>query len=208
MSAAADMQSVLTFARRNDVDLVILSDELEDANGADVCAVLEGLPGHAPLLYVGESLVPGADAVAPPDAPARILEQALAMLESAELMETLGNVQEDAKDTKPSKPAKGNGPTKGAKSGAKAAPAAAKRDTELVEALLRKVRESDYFEILGVPADASDDEIRDAYSSIHAMLAAAGVPRAQLEEAQATLDEALDVLTEPALRAAYTRNRP
>ena len=272
---ASDLESVLTGARK-DQDLVIVSEDLNGGSGADVCAVLEGLPGHAPLLYVGPILVPGADAVAPPGDPPRIVEQALALLEGSALIQSLGSVQQQEKSATSEKPAKPlpkpeppgnaetrpkadasakppempwkaeppaksempwkteaspkgetpapapaatpaksenrpaatNGPAKPA--AAPPPPAAPKRDRAWLDALLKKVREADYFDILGVHVDAPDDAVRSAHASLRDALedVEPGIPRAQLEEVQSTLDEALDVLTQPALRAAYTRNRP
>lgn len=218
---ASELESVLTIARR-DQDLVIVAEELNGGSGADVCAVLEGLPGHAPLLYVGPVLVPGADAVAPPGDTERILEQALALLEGSALIQSLGSVQGNAEGGKrpvspdaPAKPApKAATPTKSAATppppGPSTAPPAPRRDRTWLEALLKKAREADYFEILGIQVDAPDDAVRNAHATLRASLddVEPGIPRSQLEEVQAALDEALDVLSQPALRAAYTRNRP
>lgn len=212
---ASDLESVLTIARK-DQDLVVVSEELNGGSGADVCAVLEGLPGHAPLLYVGDVLVPGADAVAPPGDSARIVEQALALLEGSALIQSLGSVQQGKPEkaprtteppTKPSTKAS-NGPAP-KPAAPPATPPAPKRDRAWLDALLERVREADYFDILGVHVDAPDEAVRSAHAALRASLGEVeGAPRAQVDEAKAAIDEALDVLSQPALRAAYTRNRP
>lgn len=223
----SDVEGVIGAARSKGVDLVIVAEPLAGGTGSDVCLILQDIPGgHAPLLYVGDLLVPGADAFAPPGDPGRILEQANTLLEGAELIDSLGDMQKPSPAPPPPEPPRAAAPP--------AAPAKAKapdpedppktRKTPAVKAngagknaareafdgLLKKVREADYFEILGVAADASGEEIRAAHEAIHASLAEIGsaVPPPQLEEAKAAVDEARDVLSEPALRAAYTRNRP
>jgi len=218
---AADFEGIVNAARSRKVDLVIVAEALHGGSGSDVCAVLQDLPGHAPLLYVGPMLVPGADATAPEDDPGRILEQAMALLEGAALIDSLGDMQQEAAQAPPaSKPAAEEKPAAKAKSNGKGASkaaaaasngieAAAKRDKGFAEGLLRKVREADYFEILGVSVESPLDDIRAAHSQLRASLLEVGtaVPRLQLEEMLAAVDEARDVLSEPALRAAYARNR-
>lgn len=215
---AADFEAVVGVARSRKVDLVILVEALHGGTGSDVCAVLQDLPGHAPLLYVGPMLVPGADATAPEDDPGRILEQAMSLLEGAALIDSLGDMQAAAAETKPSPPAAPAAPatqtTKAtkAKSNGKTEPKSdggARRDKGFTDALLRKVREADYFEVLGVAVEATTDEVRAAHAQLRASLGEVGaaVPRAQLDEMLAAIDEARDVLSEPALRAAYARNR-
>ena len=203
----SDFEGVVSLARSRKVDLVIVTEALQGGTGSDVCAVLQGLPGHSPLLYVGAQLVPGADAMAPEDDPGRILEQAMSLLEGAALIDSLGDMQAAQDDTKPSPPAKPAKPPAATKTNGTAA--SAKRDKGFAEGLLRKVREADYFEILGVPLESTVDDVRAAHAALRASLADVGtaVPRAQLEEMLAAVDEARDVLSEPALRAAYARNR-
>lgn len=202
----SDFESVVSLARSRKVDLVIVTEALQGGTGSDVCAVLQGLPGHSPLLYVGELLVPGADAMAPEDDPGKILEQAMSLLEGAALIDSLGDMQVAQEETKKS-PAAKPAPTAATKTNGNAA--AAKRDKGFAEGLLRKVREADYFEILGVSLESSVDDVRAAHAALRASLAEVGtaVPRLHLEEMLAAVDEARDVLSEPALRAAYARNR-
>lgn len=227
VECAEDVEAVMQIGRAGKVDLVVVTEELGGGSGADVCMVLQDLPGHAPLLYVGEVLVPGADAVAPPDEPRRILEQALSLLEGAALIDSLGDMQggedpaEDRVSAAVRTSAAPDGPspvaapttakeTKASVKDATKVDGETRRDAAFVEALLRRVREADYFEILGVGVESTPEEARGAHASLCASLAEAGaaVPRGRLEEIQAALDEARDVLCEPALRAAYTRNRP
>lgn len=233
---AADFEGVVSLARSRKVDLVILAEELHGGTGSDVCAVLQDLAGHAPLLYVGPMLVPGADAVAPEDDPGRILEQAMSMLEGAELIDSLGDMQAEAREPAPPHPAPAPAPIPQlpptpptppaavvtpaavpapAKAKAKAVTngnakaATERRDKGFAEALLKKVREADYFEILGVAVEATTEDVGVAHALLRASLADVGttVSRLQLEEMLAAVDEARDVLSEPALRAAYSRNR-
>lgn len=239
---ADDVESVVAIARSREVDLVIVAEALGGGTGSDVCMVLGRLPGHAPLLYVGDTLVPGADAVAPASDPGRILEQAMLLLEGAALIDSLGDVQnaaaeeeadkEDVPVTKKSRavpppdeddeedvavtrvspavrapePPPAPPPTPAAKSPVKTTGNGAPKPGSL-EPLLRAVREADYFEILGVSVEATVEDVKAAHAGLRASLAGMGAPRLQLDEVQAALDEARDVLSEPALRAAYTRNR-
>lgn len=225
VQTADEFEAVVGIARAHSVDLVIIAESLNGGTGSDVCMVLERLPGHAPLLYVGDTLVPGADASAPEDDPGRILEQAMVLLEGAALIDSLGDVQNEAAkdaDNEDEEDAAGDDaedvpvtrkspavPPPAATNGsvAKAEAPAPRRDKDFLEQLLRAVREADYFEILGIPVEATAEEVKAAHASLRASLVELAAPRAQLEEAQAALDEARDVLTEPALRAAYTRNR-
>lgn len=91
------------------------------------------------------------------------------------------------------------------------APAAALPPGLDVVTLGRLAREADYFELLGVSVDADPDTIRTAHDARVALVRAAAressAKGAHLEEVEAALHEALDVLGEPALRAAYARNR-
>lgn len=204
---ASDFETVVSVARSRKVDLVVVTEALDGGTGSDVCAVLKDLPGHSPLLYAGAMLVPGADAMAPEDDPDRILEQAMSLLEGAALIDSLGDMQAaEEEETKPSPPAKAKANGNAAKG---TSDASARRDKGFAEGLLRKIREADYFEILGVAVESSVDDARAAHAQLRTSVVEAGpsVPRAQLEEMLAALDEALDVLSEPALRAAYARNR-
>lgn len=240
---ADDVENVVAIARSREVDLVIVAEALGGGTGADVCMVLERLPGHAPLLYVGDTPVPGADAIAPASDPGRILEQAMLLLEGAALIDSLGDVQnaaaeeaadkEDVPVTKksravpppdeddeedvavtrvspavrdPEPPPPPPPPAAASKSPAKTTGNGASKPASL-ELLLRAVREADYFEILGVSLEASVEDVKAAHAALRASLAGMGAPRLQLDEVRAALDEARDVLSEPALRAAYTRNR-
>lgn len=204
--AASDFETVVGVARSRRVDLVVVAEALHGGTGSDVCAVLQDLPGHSPILYVGPTLVPGADAMAPDDDPGRILEQAMSLLEGAALIDSLGDIQAAEADTKPSAPAKAKANGTAAKG---ASDTAARRDNGFAEGLLRKVREADYFEILGVAVESSAADVLAAHAQLRASVLEAGpaVPRLQAEEMLAALDEARDVLSEPALRAAYARNR-
>lgn len=221
VSTATDVEGVVSAARKPGIDLVIVAEQLSGGTGSDVCLILQDLPGHAPLLYVGDVLVPGADAFAPEADPGRILEQASTLLEGAELIDSLGDMQKPEPPPAPPAPAPAaaapdpEDPPKTKKSKAVSPPApkangSDKSDRASFDALLKNVRGADYFEILGVAQDAPIEDIRSACESRKQLLDGLGtsVPRPQLEEARAALDEAWDVLSEPALRAAYTRNRP
>ena len=209
VQSAEELEGVLAAARSSSVDLVIVAEALSGGTGTDACMVLGNMTDHAPLLYVGELLVPGADAFAPPSDPGAILEQALTMLDGAALIESLGDVQQAADADDPLETRVSSPPPPAPAANGPARPAAPPPDKSLVDALLKKVREADYFEILGVTESASTDEVRSAHAALRGSLAAldGAVPRAQLEELLGGLDEARDVLCEPVLRAAYARNR-
>src|SRR5687768_15407903 len=83
---ADDVEGVIHHARSKKVDLVVVAEELDGGTGADVCAVLAELPGHAPVLIIARELVPGAYAFAPPEDTPRILQQALSLLEGVALI--------------------------------------------------------------------------------------------------------------------------
>lgn len=231
VQTADDVEGVVNLARARGVDLVIVAEALGGGTGSDVCMVLERLPGHAPLLYVGDALVPGADAFAPAEDPGRILEQAMLLLEGAALIDSLGDMQSSAAEEKDEEDVPVTRKSPAARPAdededdeedvavtrvSPAVPAKAPVATtgngapkpRSLEPLLRAVREADYFEILGVSVEATVEDVKAAHAALRASLSGMGaVPRLQLDEVQAALDEARDVLSEPALRAAYTRNR-
>ena len=69
-------------------------------------------------------------------------------------------------------------------------------------------RSSDYYEMLGVPADASPEEIHSAYRRLarryHPDVNAGGEARARFHE----LSDAYEVLHDPAQRARYDNSTP
>lgn len=227
VDVATDVEGILQIAREGGVDLVIVSETIDGGSGSDLCAVLEDLPGHPPLLYVGDLLVPGADAVAPPDDEGKILERAAVLLDGAALLDSVGDVQAAAEsDGKLERAASWQVPAEKPLEAIRKSDAPAPASTKVngangaaagggsltFDALLRRVRECDYFEILGVGAEASGDEVRAAHARLRdrakALARESSTPRGHLEEVQSALDEARDVLSVPSLRAAYARNRP
>lgn len=88
------------------------------------------------------------------------------------------------------------------------------RSADAAEALhhvAHLVRAGDYFEMLGVAADAGPAEIQAGHAaqrSVIEWVAASGLPHDPelLDRLRAALDEALDVLRHPELRASYRRN--
>jgi hypothetical protein len=83
-------------------------------------------------------------------------------------------------------------------------------DAERLLERLRLAREADYFALLGVPRDASRGEIRRAHAALRATFAShqveaetRGTYARELEELQAALDDARDVLVDDAVRSAY-----
>ena len=218
IDAVDGLEAILEAAREPHVDLLIIAETIQGGSGSDACAAIGELPVHAPLLYVGDLLGPGADAVAPPDDEMKVLERAVLLLEGAALESSVADVQQSGTQNRaadwqvpPGKPLeairRADPPPK---NGNGAASAAAGSIT--FEALLRRVRECDYFEILGVGLEASGDEVRAAHARLKdrakSLAKESPIPRSHLDEVQSALDEARDVLGEPSLREAYARNRP
>ena len=213
VDAIEEMGAILEAAGLGGLDLLIVGDVLQGGTGIEVCATLGDAPGHPPILYVGDLLVPGADAVAPPEDEYKVLERAVALLEGNVLADSLADMQAEATETQKRAADWEVAAGKPMDAIRKAdAPAANGAGTLTFEALLRRVRECDYFEILGIGVEATRDEVRAAYARLKerakALAKESSVPRSHLDEVQSALDEARDVLSEPSLREAYARNRP
>lgn len=210
--------AMLREARTTKPDLLVVTEELPGGSGSELCALLDGDPGRPTILYVGDAVVRGADATVPDGNTVMISDTAQDLLQRR-----APNVK--AEPTEPGVDGDTLGwavtsdPLKGVPAKGKAAPAAPPGDellsalaSESLESLLRRVRESDYFEILGVTPAAPLEEIRAAHAarlaSLRDLSRESATGRAHLEEVRSALDEALDVLADPGLRAAYTRHRP
>jgi hypothetical protein len=236
VAISQEADAVLRAARSGGADLVVVADNLHGGSGADICEVLDGLSSRSKLLYVGPDAQPGADASAEPGDTFIAVELALALLERSESREREKSRSQESVDwsvdsagqpvdepvvpekapavAKPApapKPAApGNGsvrPANGSAEPKRPSPVSAER----VKALLRRAREADYFEVLGIATDASDAEVRAAHAAqlavVKELARESPANRAHLEEVRAVIEEALDVLGNPSLRAAYTRNR-
>lgn len=192
-----DVEELVRHARA--FELLVVTDLLHGGSGTDVLAVLDGFEGRPKTLYVGPEEVPGADAVVSGEDVNEIVVAGLKLL-GREVDETLGwqvrtNPLADVTAGGTVMGKNGHGPNGGAKP-----------DPARFEALLRRVRECDYFEILGLTTEATDAEVRSAHAALAAEVKRFGrVPH--LQEVESALEEALDVLSEPSLRAAYARHR-
>lgn len=78
---------------------------------------------------------------------------------------------------------------------------------------LEAARVSDYYDILGVPRDASTENINTAAGQLRAALAPGNIPAhvaqqlaPELAELRSAVDDAHDVLSSPDLRARYTQH--
>ncbi len=185
--------------RDGEVDLVVVSERLRGGGVRDVCAALEGVTGRAPVLALSEQPIPGADSVAPPHDLPGILDRARHLLAGLSVLENVARVRAGTPANLLD--------WSFAPSGSPLAP-------EEVEARLgdlrRRVREEDYYRILGITHEANDAEIRDAHRYQRVLLAelVRSMPsiRDEADEIQTVLDDAAEVLGNPALREAYTRN--
>ena len=88
-------------------------------------------------------------------------------------------------------------------------------DRALVQARHALVLEGDYFQVLGVPRDASADEIRRAHDALWAGIdpatlhpSVAAELRAELDEIRAALDEACRLLEDDHIREQYRSHLP
>jgi len=98
------------------------------------------------------------------------------------------------------------------KPGWEMAPEETQIDLDRVVARHALVREGDYFEVLGVPRDATKVEVQRAHQRARGHFDAAKLPRdvvtrmgKELEEISLVLDEALRILSDDARREAYKK---
>ena len=215
--------AILKEARTNPPDLIVVAEELEGGSGSELCTLLDGMPRRPKLLFLGEELPRGADGCVPEGNTVMIADAAselLARLNAAAVPaptepsvdgDTLGwAVAPSAAAIAPrDPPSNGHSVTTpgSAAPGPSASAGPSASVTDSIEVLLKRVREADYYEILGVSPLASENEIRAAYAGRVVALKAFGAARPVVEEVRSALDEALDVLDDPVLREAYTRNR-
>lgn len=182
-----DVEGLVTAARETEFAVAVIADLLIGGSGAEACTALQLLPFPPPMLVLSDAPTPGADAFAPSDDIEQIVEQVATLA-------TPPDSEAPYVSAPPAQPA-----TNG-----KAKPID-------LQALLLRVRGTDYFTILGIPPTATDGELRAAHAalvrSVRDSAKESPMRHQHLEEVEAALAEALDVLGNPSLRAAYTRNK-
>lgn len=219
----ASFDALLKESRTSPPDLIVVTEALEGGSGTELCALLDGDPRRPTILFVGDARVRGADACVPDGNTVMIADMAQDLLRRRALdvkaEPTEPSIDGDTLGWAVAPNPLGDVPPKPPKSKPAApAPPPAGNDllralaAENAEGLLRRVRESDYFEILGVTPAATPAEIRAAHAArlgvLRDLARDSSAGRAHAEEVRSALDEALDVLVDTGLRAAYTRHRP
>ena len=223
----ASFDALLKEARTSPPDLIVVTEALEGGSGTELCALLDGDPRRPTILFVGDARVRGADACVADGNTVMIADMAQDLLQRRALdvkaEPTEPSIDGDTLGWAVAPNPLGDIPPKPSKSKPAApppTPASAPAGNDLLralaaenaEGLLRRVRESDYFEILGVTPAATPAEIRAAHAArlgvLRDLARDSSAGRAHAEEVRSALDEALDVLVDPGLRAAYTRHRP
>lgn len=215
VAVVEDVEGLVEAARDTEFAVAVIADLLIGGSGAEACAALSLLPFPPATLVLSDGPTPNADAFAPADELELILEQVAALAETRTpepapkpvpaSVPVNAPVNAPVREPEPvpvpgrSAPGSSSKPTNG-----KAHPID-------FPALLRRVRESDYFTILDISPSATPAEIEAAHASLSRSLADSAkespIRHQHLEEVEAALAEALDVLSSPSLRAAYTRNK-